>query len=159
ALSFSAAGTACEMGTGADAGKLLITSGTGSCSLTAHKAADSNYLAADSAAHPVTIHKAAQAALSVDSPDDGTYGDTLVPAASGGSGLGALSFSAAGTACEMGTGADAGKLLITSGTGSCSLTAHKAADSNYLAADSAAHPVTIHKAAQAALSVDSPDDG
>jgi MBG domain (YGX type) len=232
ALSFTASGTACQMGSGADAGKLLITSGTGTCSVTAHKASDDNYLAADSADHAVTVHKAAQDTLSitgpadatynhadydittsggsgtgtlsfdagsstacsiasgklhvvsgtgscsitatkagdanynpttsdafavtihkaaqdtltVTSPDNGTYGDKLVPTAAGGSGTGALSFTASGTACQMGSGADAGKLLITSGTGTCSVTAHKASDDNYLAADSADHAVTVHKA-------------
>ncbi len=40
-----------------------------------------------------------------------------MPVASGGSGLGAVSFTASGTACEMGMGGNAGKLLITSGAG------------------------------------------
>jgi hypothetical protein len=104
----------------------------------------SNSEATNSAA--LTVGKADQAALSVTSPDDGTYGDKLVPTASGGSGTGALSFTAAGSACEMGSGADSGKLVITSGTGTCSVTAHKATDTNYNAADSAAHAVTVHKA-------------
>ena len=148
AESFTASGTACEMGTGVDAGKLVITSGTGTCSVTAHKAGNVNYNSTDSAAHAVTIHKAAQATLTVTSPDDGTYGDKLVPASGGGSGDGAESFTASGTACEMGTGVDAGKLVITSGTGTCSVTAHKAGNVNYNSTDSAAHAVTIHKAAR-----------
>ena len=47
----------------------------------------------------------------------------------------------------MGTGVDAGKLVITSGTGTCSVTAHKAGNVNYNSTDSAAHAVTIAKAA------------
>src|SRR5205085_11503826 len=69
-----------------------LTSGTGTCSVTAHKAGDDNYSAADSADHAVTINKAAQATLTVTYPDAGTYGDKLVPTASGGSGTGALTF-------------------------------------------------------------------
>ena len=104
--------------------------------------------ASDSKTFTVSVTKADQATLTVTSPDAGTYGDKLVPTASGGSGDGAVSFTATGAACEMGTGADAGKLLITSGTGTCSITAHKAADNNYNAASSALHPVTVSKKAQ-----------
>jgi MBG domain (YGX type) len=127
-------------------GKLHVVTGTGSCSITATKAGDNNYNPTTSDALTVTIHKAVQDTLTVTSPDNGTYGDKLVPTASGGSGTGALSFTASGSACQMGSGADAGKLLITSGTGTCSVTAHKAEDNDYLAADSAAHAVTVHKA-------------
>src|SRR5439155_13180729 len=108
---------------------------------------DDNYSAADSADHAVTINKAAQATLTVTYPDAGTYGDKLVPTASGGSGTGALTFTAAGTACSIPTtGGDAGKLLITSATGTCSVTAHNAGDDNYSAADSADHAVTVGQA-------------
>jgi hypothetical protein len=142
-LSFDAgSSTACSIASG----KLHVVSGTGSCSITATKAGDANYNPTTSDAFAVTIHKAAQDTLTVTSPDNGTYGDKLVPTAAGGSGTGALSFTASGTACQMGSGADAGKLLITSGTGTCSVTAHKASDDNYLAADSADHAVTVHKA-------------
>ena len=121
----------------------------GGCTVTASQGGNATFAAADDVTRTFTVAKADQAALSVTSPDDGTYGDKLVPTASGGSGTGALSFTASGTACEMGSGADAGKLVITSGTGTCSVTAHKATDANYNAADSAAHAVTVHKADQA----------
>src|SRR5204863_450709 len=101
-LSFTASGTACEMGTGPDLGKLLITSGTGTCSVTAHKGSDANYESADSAAHDVTIHKAAQAAVTVTGPSSVTYGSTGTATASGGSGTGAYSFShGASTGCSV----------------------------------------------------------
>jgi MBG domain (YGX type) len=141
ALTFSASGTACAI----VSGKVSITHGTGTCSVAAHKAADADYTAADSADHPVAVSKADQAALTVNSPDSGTYGDKLTPAATGGSGTGALSFTAAGTACAMGTGADAGKVLITQGTGTCSVTAHQAGDGDYNDADSSPHGVTVNR--------------
>jgi hypothetical protein len=125
--------------------QLTVSNASGTCSVTATKAADDNYSSKDSAAESVTLNKAEQAALTVLSPDSGTYGDKLVPSASGGTGTGALSFTAAGTACEMGTGTDADKLVITDGTGTCSVTAHKAGNDNYLAKSSAAHPVTVSK--------------
>jgi uncharacterized protein YjbI with pentapeptide repeats len=86
--------------------------------------------------------KADQDALVVTFPTTGTYGDELTPTASGGSGTGALTFTATGTACEM----DADKLAITSGTGSCALTAHRAGDDDYDAASSPPQPVTVSKA-------------
>jgi hypothetical protein len=161
AVSYDTTGTACSIPTtGSNVGKLVITSGTGTCSVTATKAADGNYNSATSAAHAVTISKADQATLSVATPDDGTYGQKLTMTSSGGSGTGAVSFAVTGTACEpVASGADAGKLAITSGTGTCSITATKATDSNYKSATSAAHTVTIHKATQAAVSVSSPNDG
>src|SRR5215203_1930950 len=153
ALSFQANGGACQID---NDNKLEITSGTGSCSVTATKAADNNYNSVTSAAHPVTVQKAAQAALTVDDPDSGTFGQHLPIVTSGGTGTGALSFQANGTACQIDND---NKLEITSGTGSCSVTATKAADNNYNSVTSAAHPVTVQKAAQAALTVDDPDNG
>jgi hypothetical protein len=141
ALTFSATGTACAI----VSGKVSITHGTGTCSVAAHKASDADYNAANSADHLVAVSKANQATVTVSSPDVGTYGDKLTPAATGGSGTGALSFTAAGTACAMGAGADAGKVVITHGTGTCSVTAHKAADGDYNDADSSPHGVTVSK--------------
>ena len=57
---------------GTDATKLDITSGTGSCSVTATKAADADYNSATSPANAVTISKASQGALLVTAPSDGT---------------------------------------------------------------------------------------
>src|SRR5215203_223726 len=153
ALSFQANGTACQID---NDNKLEITSGTGSCSVTATKAADDNYNSVTSAAHPVTVQKADQAALTVTSPDNGTFGQHLTINTSGGSGTGALSFQASGGACQIDND---NKLEITSGTGSCSVTATKAADDNYNSATSAAHSVTVNKANQAALTVTSPNSG
>jgi hypothetical protein len=126
-------------------GKLKITSGTGSCAVTAHKAGDDNYNPVTSGAHPVTVHKANQAALSVTSPSDGTYDQSYDIVTSGGSGTGALSFDVgSSTACAI----VAGKLKITSGTGSCAVSATKAGDDNYNEVTSTAHAVTVHKADQ-----------
>ncbi len=96
----------------------------------------------------VTVNKASQAALTVTGPTSGTYDEVLIPTASGGSGTGALSFTATGSACQIPTtGPNAGKLVITSGTGTCAVTATKAADANYNAATSAAASIEITQAA------------
>ena len=96
-----------------------------------------------------TINKANQATLSVTAPTSGTFGDHLAMSATGGSSTGALSFTvdSGSSACSILTsGPDSGKLAITSGTGSCSITAHKAGDSNYNPVDSASSAVAINKA-------------
>src|SRR5215204_1323656 len=94
------------------------------------------------------LFKANQAALNYTGPTSGTYGDKLTLSSSGGDGTGAVTYEATGTACELGTGADAGKLLITSGTGTCSVEVKKAGDNNYNAASSGPQTITVNKANQ-----------
>src|SRR6185503_13171454 len=95
AISFAVTGdsTACSILTsGPDTGKLAITSGTGVCKITATRAGNADYNDVTSAAHAVTVSKANQAALTVDSPSAGTFGDHLAMSASGGTTPGAISF-------------------------------------------------------------------
>jgi len=104
-----------------------------------------------SASQTETINKADQAALTVTAPTAGIFGDKLVPAATGGSGTGALTFATVttppSTACSIiASGGDAGKLQITSGTGVCAITATKAADNDFNSITSAAQTVTVSKA-------------
>ncbi|HEX8945412.1 MAG TPA: hypothetical protein VF785_19900, partial [Gemmatimonadaceae bacterium] len=102
-----------------------------------------------SATQAETINKADQATLAVTAPTTGIFGDKLVMTASGGSGTGALTFAvvSGSTACSIiSSGPDAGKLQITSGTGTCSVTATKATDNDFNSATSAAQVVTISKA-------------
>ena len=136
------ASTACSV----SGATLFITSGTGTCSVTAAKAADSNYSSATSAAAPVTVQPAGQAALTVNASSPATYNTQQTLTTSGGSGTGAVTYSVgASTACSV-SGAT---LSITSGTGTCSVTATKAADTNYNSATSAAARVTVQPAGQA----------
>jgi hypothetical protein len=98
-----------------------------------------------------TINKADQAALTVTAPTAGIFGDKLLPAATGGSGTGALTFATvttpASTACSIiASGVDAGKLQIISGTGVCAITSTKAADNDFNSITSAAQTVTVSKA-------------
>src|SRR5581483_3179290 len=76
-----------------------------------------------------------------------TYGQAgLLASALGGSGTGAYTFSAGlSTACSV--NAATGAITITSGTGTCGISASRAGDANY--ADSAASTpaaISIHKA-------------
>ncbi len=129
---------------------VTMTSGTGTCTVKVNRAGDANYNAAAEVTAAATAAKINQAALAVTSPTAGTFGQKYAPAATGGSGTGAVSFGVgASTACAIvASGPDAGKVEITSGTGTCAVTASKAADANYQAATSPALPVALSKAAQ-----------
>jgi len=107
-----------------------------------------NSLTAASAGNFI-INKANQATVTVSAPASATYGQTgLSATALGGSGTGAYSYDSPGsTACTVNS--STGGLTITSGTGTCSITAIRTADSNYnVSATSAAATVTINKASQ-----------
>ena len=105
---------------------------------------DPVYNSSSSTAISITIVKNPQTALSVTAPTTATYGapDQAI-GTSGGSGAGAITFSAGtSTACSI----VANKLHVISGTGTCAITATKAADDTYLSVQSAPFPVTVAKA-------------
>lgn len=137
--------------------QLTANSGSGTCSVTATKAADANYNAVTAAAATVTLQKADQAAVIVSAPSDATFGLAGGTAtASGGNGSGAYSFSAgASTACTVDS--STGAITVTSGTGTCAITAMRAGDSNYNdSATSLPASVTIHKADQTGFTLTVP---
>jgi sugar lactone lactonase YvrE len=140
AVSFSASG-ACSNTAGG--GLIAMTSGTGTCDVTATKSADANYQETTSAAASVNADKAAQAPLTVTgAPGSAAYATSFTVGATGGSGTGALSFSASSACSNTGGGA---LMTMVTGTGTCSVTAIKAADTNYNEATSAAVSVTAIK--------------
>ncbi len=131
--------TACSL----VSGKLHVTSGTGTCTITATKAADNNY-SPQSGTKVVAISKAAQATLAITAPASATFGaaDAAITT-TGGTGTGAITFSAgSSTGCAI----VGGKLHVTAGNGTCALTAIQAADSNYAATTSDSYTVTLDKA-------------
>ncbi len=132
---------------------LSVTNASGTCMVTASKAADSNYNAAASSPATVSLLKADQTALLVISPASVTYGSTATLTSSGGSGMGAVSYSAgSSTGCSV-----SGSILsVTNAGGTCSITATKAGDPNYNEASSLAATVMLRKANQAALAVIAP---
>src|SRR5207248_3002136 len=101
---------------------VTMTSGTGICTLTASIGATADYNAAPDVVQTVDAQKGAQSALTVNVPTSAVYGQTYTLTTSGGDGTGAVSFSVTGDACTLsGT-----TLTITSGTGTCTVTATKA---------------------------------
>ncbi|MEI6209312.1 MAG: hypothetical protein WCP20_21240, partial [Desulfuromonadales bacterium] len=126
AVTFVATGGGCSVSDSI----LSVVDTTKTCSVTATKAADTTYKVAISAAAPVTLTKGTQATVTVTAPATATVGQTgLSAVAAGGSGSGAYSYSYTGTACSVNATTGA---LTFSATGSCSITATRATDNNYL---------------------------
>jgi hypothetical protein len=134
-----------------------MVSGTGTCIVRYDQAGDASYNAAPQVTNNVAAGKINQSTVNIAAPGSAYYGQTgLSATASGGSGSGAYSYSAgSSTACTVNTAT--GALTITSGTGSCAITATRAADSNYdISAPSSPATVGINKATQATLTVTGP---
>jgi uncharacterized repeat protein (TIGR02543 family) len=93
-----------------------------------------------------------QATLSVTGPASVTYGSTGTLTSSGGSGGGAVTYSAGGsTGCSV----SGSTLSVTNASNACAVTASKAADGSYSAATSAPYTVTLNKASQSAVTLTS----
>ena len=153
ALGFGAgSSTACSIVNG----KLHVLSGTGSCTITATKAGDSNFNPTTSAPFTVTINKADQATLAITAPSDATFGHADYDiTTTGGSGSGTLSVSVTnGTDCTIA----AGKLHVVHGSGTCKITAHQNGDADYNPTNSAEFTVNLQKADQATLAITAPSD-
>ena len=118
------------------AGVVTMTSGTTACVVKADQAGNGNYGAAAEITQSVTASLASQATLTVTGLPTAAqaYGTTFTVGTSGGSGTGTVSFTASG-ACSVNS--TSGLVTMTSGTGSCSVYATKASDSNYRSATSA----------------------
>lgn len=131
---------------------VLSAASAGSCTVTATKAADTNYTAVSSSATQVSFAKAAQATLTL-STVSGTYGQSLALITTGGTTAGAVTYSAS-TGTAGGCTVSGSSLSVTS-AGTCTVTATMAGDGNYDPVSSAATTVTFAKAAQAALTLTS----
>ena len=122
---------------------------SGSRSINALYSSDGNHVSGGSTNAPLTVNLGTQATVHVSAPPSAFYGQAgLSAVASGGSGTGAYSYSAgASTACSVDP--NSGALTITSASGSCAITAIRAADPNYLvSAPSAAASVSVGQTPQ-----------
>jgi hypothetical protein len=84
------------------------------------------------------VVKSVQSPLIVVTPSNAIFGSTFTAATVGGSGLGAVSFAAAGACSNLAGGGD---ITMTSGTGTCVVTAAKAGDDAYYPTEST--PVSV----------------
>jgi len=104
-----------------------MTSGTGTCTLTATWAADSDYTSA-TATQSTTASKIAPTATFTGAPASAPYNSTFTVSSSTNASTTAV-ITASG-ACSI----SGNRVTMTSGTGTCTLTATWAADSNYTSA-------------------------
>ncbi len=123
-------------------GTVTMTSGTGSCTVTASQTGDENYNPAVSVEHVVQAAKADQLLefSTLNSPM--VYGSSFDLEASASSGL-AVSFNVEGACSLIG-----GTVTMTSGTGSCTVTASQGGDDNYNPAISVEYSVQAERAGQ-----------
>ena len=125
-VTFSTSG-AC---TNSNGGSLItMTSGTGICLITATKQGDGAYNSVTSDPVSVTAVKAAQAPLTLMGvPTTAGYNTNFTADAAGGSGTGALTLEVTGVCA---TPTSTWQVVMTSGAGTCVVTAIKDADDNY----------------------------
>ena len=117
------AGAACSIA----GNTVTMTSGTGTCSVTANWAADSTYSSAR-ASHFVAASKITPMVTFTGAPASAAYNSTFTVSAT--TNASTMAVITAGAACSI-----AGNTVtMTSGTGACSLTANWAADSDYSSA-------------------------
>jgi hypothetical protein len=101
-----------------------------------------NYVSSATTTMTVTVQPGPQPTSLAISSTTGTYGSNLALTTTGGNGAGANSFVVDSGPCIIG---GAGSTLISSGAGTCMVTATKAANGNYLATSSISTAITIAK--------------
>jgi hypothetical protein len=123
------ASTACSVSGEA----VTITAGTGSCAITASRASDTNYLAANSIdTVTITVSKANQIGFALTSTS-GTYLTNLSLNTSGGNGAGAVSY-ATTASNSAGCSIVSSTSLTSTSAGTCQVVATKLGNDNYLQA-------------------------
>jgi hypothetical protein len=106
-----------------------MTSGTGTCSVIAHQAGNSNY-AATQVTKTVTATLAPQTiAFTTSPPASAAYKSSFTVAATGGASGNGVTYMSSGACSNSGA-----TYTMTSGTGTCSVIANQAGNSNYAAA-------------------------
>ncbi len=126
-------------------GTALTAAGAGSCIVTATKAADTNY-SSKTGTVSITINQASQSTLTASAaPSTLAYLATTTLSTTGGNGTGAVSYASNNGNCTI-----SGTTLTAAGVGSCTVTATKAADTNYTVKTGTVN-ITVTQAAQATL--------
>lgn len=129
-ITYSAGGsTACTV----SGATVTITSGTGNCFITASRAADANYLSANSIdTVTITVSKANQSGFILSSTS-GTYLTSLNLSTTGGNGAGTVSF-ATTDSNSAGCSIVSLTLLTSNSAGNCQILATKLGNNDYLPA-------------------------
>src|SRR6267154_2679692 len=120
-----------------------MTSGTGTCSLTADQPGDNNYNTAPQATQSTTAQKANQTiTVSTSAPANAVYNTSFTVAATASSSL-AVGYSSSGVCSNA-----LAIFTMTSGTGTCTVKFDQAGDANYNPATEIMESVTAQKANQ-----------
>ncbi|HMG86783.1 MAG TPA: choice-of-anchor D domain-containing protein [Terracidiphilus sp.] len=115
-----------------------MTSGTGTCSVIANEAGNSSYAAAPQVTKTVNATQLAQTiTFTTNPPASAAFKTTFTVAATGGASGNAVSFTSSGACSNSGA-----TYTMTSGTGTCSVIANQAGNSNYAAATQVTKAVT-----------------
>jgi hypothetical protein len=118
-----------------------MTSGTGTCSVIANQAGDSNYSLAPQVTQTTTATKAGQSiSFTTNAPSSAPYQGNFTVAATATSGN-AVVFTSSGACTNVGA-----TYTMTAASGSCSVIANQAGDSNYNAAPQVTEFTTATKA-------------
>jgi hypothetical protein len=121
-----------------------MTGATGTCSVIANQAGNSNYSAAAQLTKSVTATQAPQTIVFTTSPPaTAAYKTSFTVAATGGASGNAVTFTSSGACSNSGA-----TYTVTSGTGTCSVIANQAGNSNYSAAPQVTKSVTPTQATQ-----------
>jgi hypothetical protein len=114
-----------------------MTSGSGTCSVIANQAGNSNYAAAPTVSQSVGASKASQTiTFTTNAPASANNGSNFTVAAAASSGL-AVVYSSSGVCSNSGA-----TYTMTSGSGTCSVIASQAGNGNYTAASPVTESVT-----------------
>ena len=139
-------------GTCTVSGNTLTVGNAGSqCTVYGIKEYDDYYAAQATIQETITVTRATQAPLTIDSTDTVVYGNTITLSTTGGSGSGLVSYTTTGT-CTVSNGI----LTVGDAGSSCTVTATKAQSANFNAANSAAQTITITRASQTISITSSP---
>ncbi len=110
-----------------------MTSGTGTCSVIANQAGNTNYNAASQVTETVAAAKATNTVTFTTAPPASAAYNSQFTVAASGLGTGAITYTSGGGCTNSG-----GTYTMTSGTNACSVTATQATDTNYLAGSTSA---------------------
>src|SRR5687768_4761747 len=147
-VTITATGVCTVQSGGTNSATILMTSGTGSCTVHYNQAGDANYNAPTDVTESVTAQKADQTiTVTTNAPATAVYNTTFNVAATASSGLDEP-IRATGVCTVQSGGTNSATILMTSGTGSCTVHYNQAGDANYNAAPEVTESVTAQKADQ-----------
>jgi hypothetical protein len=133
-VAFTASGVCSVVDHGNGSATYTMTSGTGSCSVIANQAGNTNYSAATQVTETTNATGASQSiTFTQTAPPNAAYNSSFNVSATASSGL-TVAFTASGVCSVVDHGNGSASYTMTSGTGSCSVMANQAGNTNYSAA-------------------------